>query len=360
LPATTLRQFSRIIVALLAMTGRVTMRGISRWTAKGGSYRTVQRFFNTAVDWSQVHWLLIKTHLFQPQVTYLLAGDEVVVTKAGHATHGLDRFFSSLFGKPVPGLAFFAFALVNVQQRTAHPLRIGQVVRPETPAEPVPAPAAPAAKRDRGRPKGSKNRNKADVELSPYLSFILSLLQAVRQLLGTTLAITYVVLDGAFGNNYALQMVRRCGYDLISKLAVNSALFFLYDGPYGGRGPHKKYGDKVNYAQLPAQYLKQTTTEKGICTQIYQFCALHKLFAQPLNIVVIVKTNTVTGAWAHAILFSSDLHQTADQIIDYYTLRFQIEIVFTQMTKGCLLACGGRWDHVTGFHRFVVDNDAVN
>lgn len=328
LPATTLRQFSRIIAALLAMTGRVTMLGIARWTEKGGSYRTVQRFFNTAVDWSQVHWLLIKTHLLQPQVTYLLAGDEVVVTKAGHATHGLDRFFSSLFGKPVPGLAFFAFALVNVQQRTAHPLRIGQVLRPETPAEPVPALAAPVATRGRGRPKGSKNRNKADVELSPYLRFILTLLQAVRQLLGTTLAVTYVVLDGAFGNNYALQMVRRCGYDLISKLAVNSALFFRYDGPYGGRGPHKKYGDKVNYAQLPAQYRKQTTTEKGICTQIYQFCALHKLFAQPLNIVVIVKTNPVTGAWAHAILFSSDLHQTADQIIDYYTLRFQIEFNF--------------------------------
>lgn len=325
---TTLRQFSRIILALLAMTGRVTMLGISRWAGPGGSYRTVQRFFNTALDWSQVHWLLIKAHLLQTQATYILAGDEVVVTKAGHETHGLDRFFSSLFGKPVPGLAFFAFALVNVQQRTAHPLRIGQVLRPEAPAEPASAPPAPVEKRGRGRPKGSKNRNKADVELAPHLSFILTLLQAVKQVLGTTLAVTYVVLDGAFGNNYALQMVRRGGYALISKLAVNSALFFLYDGPYGGRGPHKKYGDKVNYAQLPARYRQQTTSDKGICTEIYQFKALHKLFAQPLNVVVIVKTNTATGARAHAILFSSDLNQTYDQIIDYYTLRFQIEFTF--------------------------------
>ncbi len=325
---TTLRQFSRIILALLAMTGRVTMLGISRWTEPGGSYRTVQRFFNTAVDWSQVHWLLIKAHLLQTQATYILAGDEVVVTKAGHETHGLDRFFSSLFGQPVPGLAFFAFALVNVQQRTAHPLRIGQVLRPETPAEPVLAPPAAPAKRGRGRPKGSKNRNKADVALAPHLSFILTLLQAVRQVLGTTLAVTYVVLDGAFGNNYALQMVRRGGYALISKLAVNSALFFLYDGPYSGRGPHKKYGAKVNYAQLPAHYRQQTTSDKGICTEIYQFKALHKLFAQPLNVVVIVKTNTETSARAHVILFSSDLHQTYDQIIDYYSLRFQIEFNF--------------------------------
>ena len=29
------------------MSGRVTMLGISRWAGKGGSYRTIQRFFVT-------------------------------------------------------------------------------------------------------------------------------------------------------------------------------------------------------------------------------------------------------------------------------------------------------------------------
>lgn len=42
---TTIRQFSHIALALLALTGRVTMLGISRWAGHGGSYRTVQRFF---------------------------------------------------------------------------------------------------------------------------------------------------------------------------------------------------------------------------------------------------------------------------------------------------------------------------
>jgi putative transposase len=42
---TTIRHFRVITLALLAMTGRVTMLGISRWTGQGGSYRTVQRFF---------------------------------------------------------------------------------------------------------------------------------------------------------------------------------------------------------------------------------------------------------------------------------------------------------------------------
>ena len=52
--ATTLRQFSRITRALLVMTGRITMRGLARWAGKGGSYRTVQRFFSKAIPWAML------------------------------------------------------------------------------------------------------------------------------------------------------------------------------------------------------------------------------------------------------------------------------------------------------------------
>ena len=45
LDANTYRHFLIISQALLTMTGRITMLSISRWTDKGGSYRTVQRFF---------------------------------------------------------------------------------------------------------------------------------------------------------------------------------------------------------------------------------------------------------------------------------------------------------------------------
>ncbi len=38
---TTLREMSWIIEAMLSMTGRITMLGLSRWSEKGGSYRTI-------------------------------------------------------------------------------------------------------------------------------------------------------------------------------------------------------------------------------------------------------------------------------------------------------------------------------
>jgi len=129
--STTLHQFSRIVVALLAMTGRITMLGISRWAGQGGSYRTVQRFFSQALPWAMLFWVFFRQHVYRADEVYLLVGDEVVATKAGKLTYGLDRFFASLYGKPVPGLAFFTLSLVSVQARRSFPMRVEQVVRSE-------------------------------------------------------------------------------------------------------------------------------------------------------------------------------------------------------------------------------------
>jgi len=334
LPRTTVRQLSRIVLALLAMTGRVTMRGIARWTGAGGSYRTVQRFFATALPWASLFWLFFQAHLFRRGDVYLLGGDETVVTKSGKQTHGLDRFFASLYGKPVPGLACFALSLISIQQRRSFPIQIAQVVRTADEKAAArakrvaTAPAAPACKRKPGRPKGSTAAVKAAVPLTPELTRIQTMLGAVMARIGTRCPVTYLVLDGHFGNNNALQMTRRCHLHLISKLRADSAVYLPYTGPYAGRGPRRIYGDKLDVRALPAHALRQTTDADGIVTRIYQLEARHKTFAQPLNVVVIAKTNQHTQRQAHVLLFSSDLALPCAQLIDYYGLRFQLEFNF--------------------------------
>src|SRR5882672_3051845 len=113
LPKTACRQLYRIVLAILAMTGRITQLGISRWTDKGGSYRTIQRFFHTQIDWLAVKWRFFERFVYDRNGVYLLVGDETVITKEGKKTFGLDRFFSSLYDKAVPGLACFSMALVH-------------------------------------------------------------------------------------------------------------------------------------------------------------------------------------------------------------------------------------------------------
>ena len=267
---TTLRQLTGIVPAMLAMTGRVTMLGISRWTDKGGSYRTVQRFYNSAIAWAKVNWIFIRHHLLDPTDTLLIGGDESVVTKSGKQTYGLDRFFSSLYGKPVPGLSFFSLSLISVKARTSYPVMMEQGLKE---AQQKPAKQA-SRKKDqkpvgkKGRPSGSKNKNRREVELKPYLVHIQTMLTKLLSLIGIDLNLVYCVLDGAFGNHYALQMVRHCSLHLISKLRNDTALYFPYAGEQKKVGARKKYGHKLDYAHIPDQYLNETTVLEGIQTQI--------------------------------------------------------------------------------------------
>jgi len=263
---------------------------------------------------------------------YLLAGDESIVTKSGKKTYGLDRFFSGLYGKPVPGLSFFALSLISVQERRSYPIMVEQQVR--EPAEKVTPPPqktkSATPKRKPGRPKGSKNKDKTKVTLTAELELIKSMVLKLLLLINGHLPLTYLVLDGHFGNNNALQMTRQCGLHLISKLRHDAALHIPYAGPQKPCGPRRKYGDQIDYDDLPATYLKQMRVEDGIQTRIYQAALWHKEFPQLLNVVIIVKVNLETGAQAHVVLFSSDLSLTYDQLIDYYALRFQIEFNFRE------------------------------
>ena len=327
LDKTTLRQLGHIVPAMLAMTGRVTMLGLSRWTEKGGSYRTIQRFFNSPIAWAKVNWFFIRHHLLDRKDVILIGGDESVVTKSGKKSYGLGRFFSSLYGKPVPGLSFFSLSLISVNQRKSYPVMMEQVVKDKT-DKPSQKSKVRKQKRKRGRPKGSQNKNRREVELTPYLLQIQTMLKTLLQLLGIDLAPVYCVMDGAFGNNNALQMVQQCSLHLISKLRYDAALYFPYDGPQKKRGANKKYGDKLDYNHIPEAYLKESKVVDGIQTNLYQMQMWHKLFPDLLNIVIIVKINLKTQARAHVVLFSSDLTLAYDKLIDYYRLRFQIEFNF--------------------------------
>jgi putative transposase len=333
-PRTTLRQCRCMALAMLVMTGRVTMLGLSRWAGPGGSYRTVQRFFATVIPWATLFWGFFRHQGYRSEDVSLLVGDEVVVTKAGTITYGLDRFCASLYGKPVPGWAFFTLSLVSVQARRSFPMRVEQVVRSDAEKAASKAKAAakkaksPGATRRPGRPKGSKNPPKADVPFTPELWRITGGLDALLQRIAGVVALPSGVLDGPFGNHNALQMARQSHLHLISKLRCAAALYFPYPGPYAGRGLRRKYGDKVEYTPMPEPYRIDTTVEGPLQTCVYQAQLLHKEFAQPLNVVIIVKTNLHTQAQAHVILFSSDLTLAAASLVDYYGLRFQIEFNF--------------------------------
>jgi putative transposase len=336
LPKTTCRQLRRIVLAMLAMTGRITQLGLSRWTETGGSYRTVHRFFHTSIDWLEVKWRFFTLFLFDPEGDYLLVGDESVVGKAGKQTFGVDRFFSSLADKPIPGIACFSLALVHTQKRQAYPLSVEQVVRTQEEKEQAQKrrkktqakKKTKTQKKPVGRPKGSKNKNRAEVTLSPELTRILEQGRRVLSRIRTKMRVTHLALDGHFGNHPAYQMVRRLDLHIISKFRYNAALFLEPTSEEKAQHPCRKYGAKLDYAALPEALLKSRCTEDDYRTEVYQARCRHTDFAELLNVIIIVKTNLATGRRGHIVLFSSDLALDAERLIDYYSLRFQIEFTF--------------------------------
>ena len=202
---------SRIIYAMLAISGRITMLGLSRWADKGGSYRTIQRWYKTTFSWEMLHYAFYLKRLLKLSEEYLIAGDESVIGKAGKEAYGLDRFFSGLKNQVIPGLSFFVFSLVSVEEEHSYPLEITQIVKSaeEKAASKAKKEAQKAKKTEekgkRGRPKGSKNKVKSEsVELSPELLRIQQALKNLLKTIGTILSLKYVVLDGHFGNYPAL------------------------------------------------------------------------------------------------------------------------------------------------------------
>ena len=331
LSATLLRQFCQVVFGLLAMTGRVSMRNIARWTSKGGSYRTIQRFLNTVLPWGTLCWVFFRTHLFDPESVYLLAGDETIVSKSGDSTYGLSRFFASMYGKTIPGLAFFAVSLVSVKHRCSYPMLMEQIVKPASSSNPCSQTShcqTSMPKRKRGRPKGSRNRNKTQVRLSDTLKHLQTLIKALLRRIDDLIPVRYLVLDGYFGHNNALQMTKQRGLFLISKLRLNTALYFPSTMLYAGRGRPRLYGQRFNPQQIDPKWRISTETHGNITTEVYQAQLRHKKFPDPLNVVCILKTQLMTQRKSHVLLFSSDLALDAETLIDSYALRFQIEFNF--------------------------------
>ena len=168
------------------------------------------------------------------------------------------------------------------------------------------------------------------MSLSPELTRILGWAQQVMALVGKKIAVRYFVLDGHFGNHPAYQMTRQLGLHLISKLRHNAALYLLPTSQQKAEHPRLKYGAKLDYDALPEGARVSCEQAEGYRSEVYQMQCRHKDFADVLNVVIILKTHLGSGRRGHVVLFSSDLSLDALTLMDYYSLRFQIEFEFRE------------------------------
>ncbi len=293
------------------------MLGISRWNEEH-SYRTIERFFDKKIDWLGIKWRIIKKMIGKEVI---LVADESTVSKSGKSTYGVGYFYSGLQSRAIPGIQFLSFSLVDVKSRRAYPLFSKQLKQSKKKVK------VTGGHSKVGRPKGSKNKSRSDKRLTGLFRVVSWYLKIIKKVINIP-TLRYFVYDGAFGNNAGIQAVKKADLYLISKLKKNSNLYFKFNGEQKKRGRKRIYGALIDYENINDTYLKESTIAGDIETKIYQFEALHKKIYGALNIIIIFSKNIKTNKTTHTILFSTDLKQTFQKIIDYYSLRFQIEFNF--------------------------------
>ena len=188
--------------------------------------------------------------------------------------------------------------MVDVAERKAYPLWVKQTVRSEAEQAAIKLRRKKRSKKSpakpKGRLKGSLNKDKNELNLSPELLRINELLSSLLHLIRVFVKIKYVALDGHFGHPQAVLMALENDLHLISKLRKDAALYEKYEGEYGGRGAKKKYGNRLKYDLLPLKYLRKSEQTGEIITNYYQGIFLHKEFGREINVVIIVKLNLKT------------------------------------------------------------------
>lgn len=318
-----------IVLAILSMTGSKTMLNISRWTKEELSYRSIQRFFADNIPWLDLRIKLFMLNLFTNQ-KLIFAVDETNVSKAGKTTHGIDFFFSSIYQKVMKSLCFSCLSIIDVDKSKSYPLLANQLVfSPEEKAvAKVKKEKTKQAKGNkRGRKKGSKNNVKKK-DLAASFRLLKKQLEKCLSALKGKLSIVHLVADGFYGNLTVIDICNNFGLFLISKLQSNPAIYYKYTGEYSGRGRKRVYGNKVDIKNLPYEYLVSHELKDDVVTIIYQLTCLHKQFRQEINTVIVIKENIKTNKVAKAIFFSTDLNLSAQEIIQFYSSRFQIEFNF--------------------------------
>lgn len=346
------KELSKIAKGIYSISvGGVTQKNISRQTSEEAySYRSVQRFFALDINWELLYLSCISFFFTcSSSSIYILAIDEVVEKKSGKSTTGIGRFFSSIAGRPIRSVCFHVLSLIEVKSRTSFIVTQEQQKseisnsckkkskkskKKSTATSQNGCPSQKRPKKRAGRPKGSKNKTgqKEYSRLSKSFEQLLTLAMTLLASIGIVAA--YIVADGAYGSKTYVLICMEQNICLISKLRNTSALYLPYSGKYKPRGRKRKYGEKIDYTTLntKSEYYHSTIKDddnSDIFIDIYHFPKIWvKFLPVQINVVVLIATNTRTGKVGRRILFTTDLTLCADLIIEYYSLRFQIEFNF--------------------------------
>lgn len=315
-----LQELFRVV---FARQGRVTFTNLARFSEL--HEHTFRRHFERAFDWVAFNLVLLRLRA-HPDEPIIGVFDTSFLPKSGKKTYGLDKFFSSAAKAVRTGLEVSLLGVIAVNSRRAVGLDATQT------------------------PPGLSSEETADEGSSRY-SRIDFYLEQITDCLDRLAGVRYFVGDGYYAKRKVFETLTRHGKHLITKLRSDANLRFLaqpHERQSGGRP--RRYAGKVRFADFDG--LASRFSEEGCLpdlphVRIYTAVVNSEHFKRDLRVVVLHNEREDE----YAVLCSSDTEQSAEEVVLFYRLRYQIEFVIRDAKQFTgLTHCQGRSEAKLDFH----------
>ena len=174
--------------------------------------------------------------------------------------------------------------------------------------------------------------------------------------------VKYLAVDAAYAKEKFIAGAIHYGLQVISKLRKDADLRDLYDGPQKARGRRRIYDGKVDFWDVSRlTWVKELEgDDKGI--HLYSLVVWHVSLKRNIRLVYLQDQRNPDKP-TYALLFSTDVAQCPEEILELYRLRFQIEFIFRDAKQFTGLSdCQARNENALDVHfnvSLIVLNSAV-
>ena len=307
-----LTALTALFTAILTVCGKVNFMNLSRYSDR--NEKSFRRQFKQGLPAGKFNAAFVAIEI--PEAHEVIGVlDASFNPKSGKQTFGLDRFYNGSHGRVERGLEISLLAVVDTVTENAYALHAQQTY---------------------------------SQSLYPQISRTEQYLMQVQENRRNLPArVRYLAVDSAYANAPFIEGVLPEKLDIISKLRQNANLHYIFEGPQKAKGAPRKYDGKVNFSDL-SRFIRLEDVESGL--ELYSLVVWHRTWKRKIRLALLV--NRREGKQPQSILlFSTDLNLSAEKILKFYKLRFQIEFLFRDAKQFTGLSdCQSRDELSLNFH----------
>lgn len=278
-----------LFTTILTLCGKVNFMNLGRYSDR--NEKTFRRQFSKPLNFLAFSRAFIEIEIPETHPVLSLL-DASHLGKSGKKTFGLDHFYSGSENCSKRGLEISLLAMVDTETDQAYAFSVQQTYA-----------------------KG----------LNPSLTrtdYYLAQLEQARPYFPER--VKYLAVDGAYAHAPFINGALDLKLDVISKLRQDANLRYLFEGEQKPRGAKRKYGEKVDFRDFSRfTWVKQV--EVGI--NLYTLLVWHPTLKRRIRLACLIDRRNPVKL-GYVLLFSTDVNQSAEEILRFYKLRFQIEFIF--------------------------------